>query len=335
MSRVEFKRANYLQVFDKTSDNSAGIQFQPNYHLQNSDFASFNGNKETKNKKPSLWAKVGGFFAGSAVFGLVNRPLQKITSKSYSNFLEKIPQSLSLGDTEKVAKVMVEKSGIGKKGFKHMYINGNNVDEAAKVMEKEFSSIPIIGKKMNSLWNLVGSTMAEMISEGKDARFFPNQKIAMAGEKSPEGILHEIGHAINTKSGKFVKGLITTNRVLAKVAPAAILLVGLLHTNNNEDKKGKGFLTKSADFIKDNAGTLAFLSAVPMLFEEGLASAHGLKYARKVLGKTAKLGGVRKRFAAGFASYAVPAGITALAINAGIWVRDKIVQPKPVNAKQA
>jgi hypothetical protein len=91
---------------------------------------------------------------------------------------------------------------------------------------------------------------------------------------------------------------------------------------DNNDSNQSSF-SKIKDFIKDNAGKITFLSFVPMLAEEGLASLHGLKFAKNSLSKVA-YGATRKFYAAGFASYVGLAAAAALGIKAASCVRDKV-----------
>ena len=50
----------------------------------------------------------------------------------------------------------------------------------------------------------------------------------------------------------------------------------------NEDGKLNG-AQKTHNFVRNNAGKLAFLASVPMLLEEGMATVKGQKFANKLL----------------------------------------------------
>lgn len=332
MSRIELKKLNYLQLANQKSLNSAEIKFNKNTSSANNDSVSFQANNQDIDKnKPTFWRKAGGFLAGSAVFDIVYRPLMAILGNLGANYMGNLIEGLPFEDVDKVAKTMVKKSGIDKKGFQYSYVNASNVEKASEVMFAEHEKNPIFtifANKGKSRLKEIADFKAKELKEGRNAFYLFNLNRAMAGEKNPSLMLHEIGHAINANYGKLINSLIKTNRRLPAVAMTAILYTGLLHTKNNDDKN-KGFFGKTVDFIKNNAGKFTLLSFAPIIFEEGLATKHALKYAREVLGKTANLGSLKKKLGAGFASYVAIAGVSALAVNAGIAVRDKIVEHKP------
>ena len=327
MSTVELNKTNLVNFSGINQKNNPENKRGSYYSGLNGNDVYFQGNNSQKankeNQKPSFWRKAAGFLAGSTLYGAVFYAGNRFITDPIGMLSAKTEETLSFKEVDKVAQTMIIEKELGKKGFSHFYVDKLNLGE---IKEKILSGLSPI-KCLKPIFEPYASVFAEMAEKGAGASYFSKTNMAIAGKKKPSDILHEIGHAINANSGKFINKLIIANRVLAKAAPGAVLLVGLFHTKKDDDKN-KGFITKTADFIKDNAGKLALLSAVPMLFEEWLASAHGSRYARKVLGKTANLTGLKRTNAFALATYAAAAVIAAVAVKAGIYVRDKIVQPK-------
>ena len=95
---------------------------------------------------------------------------------------------------------------------------------------------------------------------------------------------HELGHAMNanlSKIGKFLQ----KSRPVSMYLPVLLALYGACTRKakpKNEDGKLNG-AQKTHNFVRDNAGKLAFLASVPMLLEEGMATVKGQKFANKLL----------------------------------------------------
>lgn len=95
---------------------------------------------------------------------------------------------------------------------------------------------------------------------------------------------HELGHAMNANLSKFGK-------ILQKCSPVSTLVPLLLGVygactrkskSKNEDGKLNG-AQRTHNFVRNNAGKLAFLASVPMLLEEAMATVKGQKFANKLL----------------------------------------------------
>lgn len=153
----------------------------------------------------------------------------------------------------------------------------------------------------------------------KNSIILPKEGIAPAG-------FHEVGHAMNynlSKVGKFLQNC----RPLMKLAP----LIGIFAacTRKAEAKDGKELTSgqKTKNFIRDNAGALAFASYLPMLIEEGMATYKGQKYANKVLSKDlAKK--VLKGNSIAYMSYLTVAASAGLAAHCAVKIKDSIIANK-------
>lgn len=132
------------------------------------------------------------------------------------------------------------------------------------------------------------------VANGRNAFFMDSVKLAVAPEKKPSLILHELGHAINASKGKFLRFLQNSRRYRAYV-PSAVVLA-------NNMFKESGF---HSDFIEKHAGAIGFLSFLPTIIEEGLASLRGVNAAKKVLGKAANLKPLKRNYLAAWLTYLI------------------------------
>lgn len=136
---------------------------------------------------------------------------------------------------------------------------------------------------------------------------------------------HEIGHAVNfNQSG--------IGKALQKIRPLSIYLgfaplVYGAFTKKAVAKDNEELSTgqKTKNFIRDNAGKLAFLVMVPIVIEEAMASHKGEKIAEKMLSKdlVQKLSKSNK---IALMSYIGTAALAGLGTWAGIKIKDKLVK---------
>lgn len=132
------------------------------------------------------------------------------------------------------------------------------------------------------------------VAKGENAFYMDSLKLAVAPEKKPSLILHELGHAINATKGKFLRFL-QKSRAYSAYVPTAVLLA-------NKMFQDSGF---HSDFIEKHAGLIGFLSFLPTIAEEGLASLLGVNAAKKVLGKTANLKPLKRNYFAAWLTYVI------------------------------
>lgn len=132
----------------------------------------------------------------------------------------------------------------------------------------------------------------DVVAAGKNAFYADKFKLAVAPKSKPSLILHELGHAINAHKGKFLK-LLQKSRMIASAAPTVLLMLdGVFRREDNKP-----------NFIERNAGILGFLSFLPTIAEEGIASIRGVKAAKNVLGKTVNIKALKRNYFFAWCTY--------------------------------
>ena len=111
----------------------------------------------------------------------------------------------------------------------------------------------------------------EVVAKGKNAFYADSFKLAVAPETKPSLILHELGHASNSKN--IFLNLLQKSRKYAVSAPMALLVASKLLGKNKDG---------SPNFIERNAGILGFAAFLPTIIEEGMASIKGIQAVKKV-----------------------------------------------------
>jgi len=126
----------------------------------------------------------------------------------------------------------------------------------------------------------------DVVAAGKNAFFTDAANISVAPKSKPSLILHELGHATNFAKKGFMFAL-QKMRVCGMYAPMAVAALNSLSGSRKDGKK---------NFIERNAGKIGFLAMLPTIIEEGAASIRGIKAAEKRLGKTVKLGALKRNY---------------------------------------
>lgn len=111
----------------------------------------------------------------------------------------------------------------------------------------------------------------ETVANGKNAFYLDEAKLAVAPKTKPSLILHELGHASNSKN--FILKMLQKSRRYAMGAPMALLIASKLMGKSNDGRK---------NFIERNAFGLGFAAFLPTIIEEGAASLRGIKAVKKV-----------------------------------------------------
>ncbi len=186
-----------------------------------------------------------------------------------------------------------------------------------------------LGANMERVKELLADSMASMFKSGNNACYLSHaNKIITPDKVLRTSAFHEMGHALNANGGIILKSL-QNMRPVKSLAPL-VLLIGLANKRKTTDKTNENDskIQKTKDFVKRNAGKLAFLTYAPMVLEEGLASLRGENVARKLV----KSGDLSKELfkkvkltnACGFATYVLGAISVALATKLAIKVKDDI-----------
>lgn len=295
-----------------------------------------------KYKKPSNGMAVAGYLAGSAASAMVQQPISGAASKCFEAGMKKVVSDFGEGGQfakeVSILRNTVEdaflKSGLDKKGIKILDATEANANKITRMMYKGLPKwvryLLIKNQKISFPAKKQIQMQVQDAIKGKNA-FYADaaKKIVFSKDKNPILAFHEMGHALNFNTKGLGKILSTVRNPMLKAA-GLISLVALCKRKKQEGEETKGIFDKVTTFIKNNCGKLAFLCAVPMLMEEGLATLKGLKLAKsaglsKKLLKQVKLANLN-----GFISYvglAVAMGVgTAVASK----VRDMVAKPKEI-----
>lgn len=172
-------------------------------------------------------------------------------------------------------------------------------------------------KNLNSAINRYGHEFANdlaIVADGKNAFYHDGKKFAVAPKSKPALLPHELGHAVNAKSG-FLRAL-QKSRKYSVFAPAAAVLLSRSIPSSPDGKK---------NFIERNAGVLGFCAFLPTIIEEGIASLRGIKQSARTLGKSVSLSALKRNYLLAWGTY-VLAGI-----GLGIGTKYAIVEDKLKN----
>ena len=212
----------------------------------------------------------------------------------------------------KTAEQAIKDTGLAAKGVNIQYL------KEPAIKSKKFFPIKNIIKQIKLGFNAAYCPLG-----------IPNKvranTILMPEKGVPFLAFHEIGHAMNFNLSKASKALYYVARYAPQIAPL-IALYGIL-TTKSENKDGKE-LTKGQkinNFIRNNAGKLAFGAMVPQLIEEGLATIKGQKLANKMLSPE-----LAKTVLKGNATCYLTYLLGAIGIGVGSWaavkIKDKLVE---------
>lgn len=142
-------------------------------------------------------------------------------------------------------------------------------------------------------------------------------KICIAG-------FHEIGHAMNHLQSKFGKAL-QKMRGIGYTISGIMGMFALISNRKPRDEK-----RNVIGFLQDNCAKITFISMLPLVLEEALATHKGLKLAKQSGMKALEMKHLKKFYGKALLTYI---GRT-LVTTAGVWVTNKIMdkftRPKKV-----
>ncbi len=277
-------------------------------------------------KKPGLGKQYLGYTAGSAVAGGVALGSNVISSFPLIKTITKIPSHpiYSTG-----ADVVLATSGLASKGVKIVNAVNSARPQVAVIIDdslKSLNKFPILKKIMRKINEFM---IVDPTFKGMNAFFEPKSNTIVVNKgKLGYATFHEMGHAINKNFSKFGK-ILQKMRGPSLLAASVIPLIALSKRTKADGEKPKGFFDKVTTFIKNNAGKLTFLSFVPLLLEEGLASLNAAKLGKSVLDPKL-LKNMSKFNTAAWLTYlslAVGAGVGTML---GVKLKDKITKPKEI-----
>lgn len=155
---------------------------------------------------------------------------------------------------------------------------------------------------------------------GLFGRIFANEVVCNM-DKLPTAVFHELGHAFNGNNSKFWKCM-QGIRVPAIAASMGLTLFAAFTKSEKADNNPNSELTnaqKAKNFVRNNAGPLAFAAMIPVLLEEGMATIRGNAWAKDLLSPDIAKN-VCKGNKIAYLSYLT----TALALGASAFVAGKV-----------
>lgn len=256
-------------------------------------------------------------------FKKVTPEMAQETASSMKLFLPNVETSEQT--TRNILKLLKD-TGLKDKGVEFLSVmsDGSNADKLKDVIDRNVKPTNWLNRRMNNSY-------FNIFKKGANAAFLSDTNHIVVHENLCSTAYHELGHALNANGNIFVKAFQKSRAItpmgMSLVAPL-VLAVGLFHNvDKTKPEKQKGFMEKTADFMKNHAGALTLASYIPLLGEEGLASIRGVQQARKVASKDA-VKGLIKNYTKAWGTYALVAGIVTTAVTLGIAISDKIKQKK-------
>lgn len=288
-------------------------------------------NQEQRYKKPSTMSVVGGVLVGSLVSSSVVKANMGDIGK-YSYLITDLNENLKNDEMESVKNALkknLDEQGLKAKGVDFFEVTKNNVKEVDKIFMEALDNHWLMKHfpKEAKEQIILKHPFFQMIKNGNNAAYFFHSKKIMYPENNKLilALFHEQGHAFNANLS--VLGKVLQKSARLSVLSVPIALISLCKNEKKPGEKPKNKADKFTTFIKENCGKLTFLSFVPLMMEEGLASIRGNGFAKKLLSPELA-SKVAKVNAFGFISYLTLAIFSGLGIYAGTKVKDAIAKPK-------
>ena len=266
-----------------------------------------------KYKSPGIVKTILGAIVGDIFFETTCAFIPKLINLPVRSQGIKICESVTANENasfNNAALKMLEDSGAKAKGAEIFNISKEN----KSVTEDLLLNIP---KKLLNL-----------VEEGKNAFYHRPSKKIIISDKAQIYTMHKIGHAINYNVSKFGK-VLTACRPKQGLFLAPFMLTALIKTKKEEGEKTEGFWDKTTTFIKNNIGKITFISFLPTLFDETVASLRAHSFAKKhlspdLVAKQAKMLGW-----AG-STYYIAAISASLLAYLSVKVKDMLIHKTPV-----
>lgn len=269
-----------------------------------------NTNLDSKKQKNSAIGTIAGLGATQAG-GIAFLPISLTSINAMTNSSKNLDKFEKKQIMEAVDKILDTK-GLAIKGVKL-----NNFDYAINpttIPDKIFELINPVYATSNGKNAFFGGIKGARSLFGE--RLFKNEVVCNM-DKLPTAIFHELGHAFNANNSQ-VWHVIQKMRTPALIISAGLAVFGALTKKAVPSEKNDGELTKlqkTKNFIRNNSGKLAFLSMVPILAEEAMATIRGNGWAKEFLSsnvakqvckgnKFAYLSYLASAIGAGFSAYA-------------------------------
>ena len=264
-----------------------------------------NGYNEPRYRQRTQLEAEAGFWAASVASALIYKALP-----SFSNpFLNQIIKEHSNNHLYRDVFIRaIEKSGLKEKGLEFIDLR---------------MSVDDILKKTSGL---IDEIEHFEVKEGLNAFFASeSKKVVLNGEKATIVGFHELGHAMNSmksRLGKFLQKMRAPGYAIAGFMGSVALI---------SRRKPKGEKRNFREFIQDNCGKIAFLSLMPTVIEEAMASHKGIKLAKESGLSDALAKNLKKIYGKALLSYVGYALVTGLSVFAASKITEVFTRPQRID----
>ena len=254
-------------------------------------------------QRSQLEAEIG-FLAASAASALIYKALP-----SFSNpFLKQIKKEHSNNHLySDVFLRAIDNSGLKEKGLKFVDLRFS-AEDAYKIQNGMMKDIKHLD-----------------IKEGLNACYIPDlKKVLLNGDKATISGFHELGHAmnhLNSKTGRFLQMLRKPGYILAGIMASVALI---------SRKKPEGEKRNFGEIIQDNCGKIAFISLLPTVIEESMASYKGIKLAKESGLSENLVKNLKKFYGKALLSYGGYALVAGLSVFAASKITEIFTRPKKI-----
>ena len=284
---------------------------------------------QDKPKKGSVGKAIGGVIAGNAVFNAARRVPAMTINPGIMEKMKGISSQLTQDQLEIITNAtnkVIDTAGLANKGVGIVRAELANEKNIIEILKKEVGKSKISKLMPQILKDIFAGNQANAVVSGNNAFYASvSKKIVIPQKGLNLAVFHEAGHAMNANLS--IIGSILQKSRGASILALPILAIGLFKNKKAEGEKPKNFIDKATDFVKNNAGKLAFATMLPTVIEEGLASFKGHKLAKKLLSPNL-VKKVDKSNLLGLATYALLAIGTGIGAHFAVKVRDNIVHGK-------
>lgn len=254
------------------------LQVLNSNHYQNQPVSNQMNNLPKRNPKAiAVGAAIAGIPALYMAFDTVWVKSDSVMEQLADVMQKGMPEIDTFQNVKAAAQKAIQDTGLGAKGLTLKTVNADNIDAITGEIIKVAKGTPFI--------NRISQNLAKMFKFGVNAAFAPELNNVYIGEKGLySSVFHELGHALNYNSSKFMKFL-QKARVITPfnipVVGLGLFAAGLLHRVKPESQdRPKSSWEKTKDFVKQHSGKLTLLTFAPMLVEEAAASVKGIKIAK-------------------------------------------------------
>lgn len=284
--------------------------------------------------RPSYARKLLGAYAGYVVHKAVTTHPYYTTNANLIGQTQSISnlQDVELEAVKKAIGQAFEASGLKEKGVKLIEVNKDNVNEAKKLLVDEYkNSIDRLFLRKKKTNALIEQSINQLLNGRSAFNLMHSNSILLPdGGKLGLATFHEMGHAATNLMGKAGKALRNSRFLVYFTTPillAALLVDKKSKGEKSENEKPESLLGRGLGFVKKHAGKLAFLSWLPALLEEGLASVKGEKLAKPFLNDEL-FRKMKQVNSLGLTTYAIAALASGFGVYAAKTIRDAIVHNK-------